>query len=441
MAQFNMVRAREWKLVVHNSHGDPSQGGSAVRGVRFYGRKFVPPVKQVDEDDKEEEDQYVSEEEAEHAEMVAQDAQPSVSVDVGEKDSPKNAVAQESIEQLEDEEEDRDDWSAMELGIRGLKVGLIKKKNNKGWVQPAVDWLVVEKAKQFAASMPDCIGFAVHATEGVEFYSEDAFSPKKGYRESKFLGWQAHLWVSNRHYSPFYAKEEEERKKLDKLRKSLPENLEPEDLNEYLEELFQVCDENRDGVLEAWEFKKLMSISGFHFSEAAVAEMLVEYDSNGDGVIAFKELQSMVETLKERQVIKNVKGRTSQRDLEALLSKKFKEADKDGNGSLDAEEFAQCLRGIEDMNLSDSVIEILWRVSIDSKDADENGRLHFEGFVPVMSSLLSTQGEDKSPSKVKSDVSSDDGIAPTAAIDVMANEDMVEEEDMAEDSPSGFSQN
>ena len=63
-------------------------------------------------------------------------------------------------------------------------------------------------------------------------------------------------------------------------------------------------------------------------------------------------------------MIKNVKGRSSRTALEQLLVKTFKAADINGNGTLEAEEFATCLRGIQGVGLTDPVIEIMWRVSI-----------------------------------------------------------------------------
>jgi len=298
--EFDQTRAQEWKLLVYSSYGDANKGGCAVRHVNFYGRRYLP-LEAREEEAMEEANERPEEKEAASLglTLTPQDADAEDTKHVeqnGEAGCSEVDTADQAVKDDDGEEETVETaaegtWSSMTTCLRGMKLGIIKKKSSKGWVQPTAEWLVAEKAKQFAASMPTCVAFAIHPTEGVEFYSEDAFNPKKGYRESVHPGWTAQTWVSAVHYSPFYEKEAVEQAKLKKLRESLPETLEPEDLDQYLLELFEVCDENRDGVLEAWEFKKLLSISGFKLSETTVAEMLAEFDSNGDGVIALQELQ------------------------------------------------------------------------------------------------------------------------------------------------------
>jgi len=107
----------------------------------------------------------------------------------------------------------------------------------------------------------------------------------------------------------------------------------------------------------------------------------------------------MVEKFKERNMIKHVKGRSSKPALEELLVKRFREADINGNGTLEAEEFASCLRGIKGVGLTDGVIEIMWRVSINAEDANQDGKLNYAGFAPVMASLLGAEdaAEDANP--------------------------------------------
>ena len=56
--------------------------------------------------------------------------------------------------------------------------------------------------------------------------------------------------------------------------------VDPEDLEEYLQGLFAIADVNNDGVLEADEFEKLMYMSGFGFPREKVLQVMAEADTN-----------------------------------------------------------------------------------------------------------------------------------------------------------------
>ncbi len=62
-----------------------------------------------------------------------------------------------------------------------------------------------------------------------------------------------------------------------------------EDLKEYLRRLFSIGDTNGDGVLQPSEFKRLLELSGFNFSEETVRQLMSAADVNGDGVIEYDE--------------------------------------------------------------------------------------------------------------------------------------------------------
>jgi len=71
-----------------------------------------------------------------------------------------------------------------------------------------------------------------------------------------------------------------------------------DDLEEYLQGLFKIADENDDGTLQPDEFRKLMAISGFGFSEETVERLLKESDTDGDGFVDITELRAMVAKIK-----------------------------------------------------------------------------------------------------------------------------------------------
>jgi len=56
-------------------------------------------------------------------------------------------------------------------------------------------------------------------------------------------------------------------------------------MTQYLERLFEMEDENGDGVLQPQEFANLLGRSGFAFSKELIEKILKEADVNNDGVI------------------------------------------------------------------------------------------------------------------------------------------------------------
>ena len=62
------------------------------------------------------------------------------------------------------------------------------------------------------------------------------------------------------------------------------------ELDAYLRELFEIGDENQDGVLQPDEAIKLLSLSGLHFPAGMqIEELVARADLNGDGVIDYQE--------------------------------------------------------------------------------------------------------------------------------------------------------
>lgn len=60
-------------------------------------------------------------------------------------------------------------------------------------------------------------------------------------------------------------------------------------LSRYLQRMFQIADENRDGVVDQYEFKRLLSVSGFAFDDVMIAKLMNQADMNKDGLIEYDE--------------------------------------------------------------------------------------------------------------------------------------------------------
>ena len=63
----------------------------------------------------------------------------------------------------------------------------------------------------------------------------------------------------------------------------------PAQLELYFQKLFSVGDKDKNGVLDAIEFRDLLRASGFGFDDATISKILREADTNNDGVLQFDE--------------------------------------------------------------------------------------------------------------------------------------------------------
>jgi Ca2+-binding EF-hand superfamily protein len=181
------------------------------------------------------------------------------------------------------------------------------------------------------------------------------------------------------------------------------------ELREVVEKIFDVYDEDRSGFLDASEFNAvftdLTSELGLSISDSTrlSEEILQNVDVNGDGQvqraefmpIAMDILQSILDEAEadrefaqdEDQLIKQaqdvlVHGMTEE-ELTEILFGLFKDADKDASGFLDADEFHNCLTSTE-IGFTQEEIELMKN----SVDANGDGRIDFNEFVPLAYSLL-----------------------------------------------------
>jgi Ca2+-binding EF-hand superfamily protein len=66
--------------------------------------------------------------------------------------------------------------------------------------------------------------------------------------------------------------------------------LNSDELENYLSQLFKISDANGDGVLQIAEYVQLMRLSGLKFSDDIILQGITDADSNKDGVIDYQEL-------------------------------------------------------------------------------------------------------------------------------------------------------
>uniref|UniRef100_A0A7S0RF79 EF-hand domain-containing protein n=1 Tax=Chlamydomonas leiostraca TaxID=1034604 RepID=A0A7S0RF79_9CHLO len=186
--------------------------------------------------------------------------------------------------------------------------------------------------------------------------------------------------------------------------------LTPAELEPLILQLFLEADTDHSGYLDRAEFARVLQHANLSLSDRQIRQILAEADENEDDVVQYKEfLPVMVDVLQSikaketarammAEVEAVVRGEVEtmllhglpQAELEALMLRVFRKADADGSGQLSRKEFKEALKAAElgltrkDINL------ILSRI-----DADRNGLVSYEEFIPVCFQVLVERFKDE----------------------------------------------
>lgn len=134
-----------------------------------------------------------------------------------------------------------------------------------------------------------------------------------------------------------------------------------------LEAVFKKFDVNGDGKISSKELGAIMASLGHEVPEEELEKAITEIDRKGDGYINFEEFVEL-----------NTKG-MDQNDVLENLKDAFSVYDIDGNGSISAEELHEVLRSLGD---ECSIAEC--RKMIGGVDKDGDGTIDFEEFKIMM---------------------------------------------------------
>lgn len=133
-------------------------------------------------------------------------------------------------------------------------------------------------------------------------------------------------------------------------------------------EVFQIFDKDKDGIILTKELGTVMRGLGQNPSDNEIAEMILEVDKNGDGTIDFNEFLDLI----------GEKLKTSGNKQELLEA--FKVIDKDGIGALPSYEF-RFLMSTSNANIKDEEIDEM----IKEADQDGDGTIDYNEFIRMMS--------------------------------------------------------
>ncbi len=132
----------------------------------------------------------------------------------------------------------------------------------------------------------------------------------------------------------------------------------PEDMIQEYREAFDLFDLDKNGLISAYEIRKIMKDLGNRLSESEANEIILKFDRNGDGLISFEEFVTMIHT-------RNISVEESNED--AVL-KAFKLFDPKNTGKITNETFRIILTKMGKMFTNSEVDKFFKICRIDNED-------------------------------------------------------------------------
>jgi Ca2+-binding EF-hand superfamily protein len=134
-----------------------------------------------------------------------------------------------------------------------------------------------------------------------------------------------------------------------------------------MREVFDMFDESGDGEVDMSEMAGLMSSVGVAFTDEDKAKMMSEFDTSGDGQISFDEFWQYMRSL------------SVPTDPVQIVTDVFALIDKDGSGSITAQEFSTQMKSLP-VEISEHDIEALVR----EVDHSGDGEIDLHEFAAVL---------------------------------------------------------
>ena len=148
----------------------------------------------------------------------------------------------------------------------------------------------------------------------------------------------------------------------------MAENLSDEKILEF-RAAFEIFDKDKDGNITKKELGTVMRNLGQNPSEVELTEMINEVDIDGNETIDFREfLGLMVRKMKDS-------------DIDEELLEAFKVFDRDGNGFITSHELKNVMVNLGEYLTPDEVDEL-----VKEADLDGDGQINYEEFIKLMMS-------------------------------------------------------
>jgi len=139
-----------------------------------------------------------------------------------------------------------------------------------------------------------------------------------------------------------------------------------EDIKEF-KEVYKLFDKDGDGNISEKELGVVMSGLGKHLADDELHEMFVTADYSGNGIVSFNEFMEMVRKGLELE------------EKENEVVEAFRVFDREGNGFINAAEIRRVMTNLGDKLYDEEVDEM-----IKEADLDGDGQVNYEEYVKVM---------------------------------------------------------
>merc|ERR1711981_189445 len=153
---------------------------------------------------------------------------------------------------------------------------------------------------------------------------------------------------------------------VDQLNMPKPKEM-SEDQKKEVKEAFDLFGTDGSGQIDAKELKVAMQALGFEPTQAEITKMVQEIDVDGNATIEFEEFVEMME------------GKMGEKDMAEEMRKAFKLYDADGCGKIRFKDLKR-VAGELGENMGDAEIQEI----IDEADRDGDGALNEDEFMRVM---------------------------------------------------------
>eukprot|EP00483_Globobulimina_turgida_P000030 UN00030 len=135
---------------------------------------------------------------------------------------------------------------------------------------------------------------------------------------------------------------------------------------------FRLFDKDDDGQISVYELKKVFDGLNYHFTETQLINMLKSIDDNGDGKVDIDEFVCVMKGSAYSET-------SNTRPYVDELREAFEVFDKDGDGQIQPQELAAIMKALgENLNEQDIL------TMIQEADADGDGNIDFEEFKKLM---------------------------------------------------------
>jgi len=144
------------------------------------------------------------------------------------------------------------------------------------------------------------------------------------------------------------------------------DNLTEEQISEF-REAFNLYDKDGDGTITILELGSIMRSLGHTPTDAELHDLIDEIDTDKNGTIDFNEF------------VKMMSKKTTHVNSESELIEAFKVFDKDGNGFITSQELRHVMT-----NLGEKITQEEADSMIKEADLDGDGRIDYEEFIKMM---------------------------------------------------------